>query len=69
MKEAIKILKYHQRWRQGADIDMLYTPRQITNALDTLLDGIEELESMIEECINMPKGIEPHSVSNYKSKK
>ena len=41
MKEAIKILKYHQKWRQGADIEMKYTPQEITKALDELLEQFE----------------------------
>jgi len=28
---------------------------------------IKELEAMIDECIALPKGVEPHSVSDYKS--
>lgn len=30
---------------------------------------IERLEKIIEEAINLPKGVEPHSWSDYKSNK
>lgn len=40
LKEAIKILKFHQKWRQGKENDMIYNPIQITQALDVLLDFV-----------------------------
>ncbi len=40
IKEAIKILKYHQKWRLGKIDEMIYQPREITRALDVLLKEI-----------------------------
>jgi hypothetical protein len=48
-QEAIKILKIHQLWRLGAEIEML-EPKVLTEAIDTILaqqDSI--LESLIDK--------------------
>ena len=47
IEEAVKILKLYQEWRLGANIDMPHTPRQITNALDTLLDNVVDQGNII----------------------
>jgi cell fate (sporulation/competence/biofilm development) regulator YmcA (YheA/YmcA/DUF963 family) len=54
------------------------TIRQIADALkeannlieenQKLREIVKELELIIKEAINLPKGIEPHSYSDYKSK-
>ncbi|MFY8160504.1 MAG: hypothetical protein ACOVNU_04180 [Candidatus Kapaibacteriota bacterium] len=41
-QESIKVLKHHQEWRLGADIDML-EPKIITGAIDTILTLYDEL--------------------------
>ena len=40
--EAIKLLKHHQGWRLGDDIEML-EPKQVTEVIDTILMLYEEL--------------------------
>ena len=37
-KEAIKILTQYQRWRLGIDEEYEYTPSQITEAIDIVLE-------------------------------
>ena len=41
LPEAVRIVKRHQEWRQGAEIEMS-EPKIITQAIDTLLKQIEE---------------------------
>lgn len=36
IKEAIDILDRHNRWRRGADIDMI-PPKALGNAIDTVV--------------------------------
>lgn len=65
--------------QQKENINQLVSRTDISgNAKSEMIEGmmieyanekVKELELMIEECIDMPKGIEPHSVSDYKSKK
>jgi len=40
-KEALEILEYHQQYRQGTVDEMKYTPRQITEALDVLIEYVK----------------------------
>jgi len=37
LEEAIKILEYHQDWRLGNIEEMIYEPKQLTEALDFVL--------------------------------
>ena len=39
--EAIKLLRHHQGWRLGDDIEML-EPKQVTEVIDTILHLFEE---------------------------
>jgi len=39
--EAVKLLRHHQGWRLGDDIEML-EPKQITEVIDTILMLFEE---------------------------
>jgi hypothetical protein len=43
LKDAIKVLDYHQRWRQGIEDDMKYTPSQLTTALDLVLEQVKKI--------------------------
>ena len=43
LKDAIKVLDYHQRWRQGIEEDMKYKPLQLTEALDIVLEQVKKL--------------------------
>tara|TARA_R110002167_G_scaffold344170_1_gene553423 strand:+ start:426 stop:680 length:255 start_codon:yes stop_codon:yes gene_type:complete len=43
LKEAIKLLDYHQRWRQGIEEDFKYKPSQLTEALDIVLEQVKKL--------------------------
>jgi len=43
LKDAIRLLHYHQRWRQGIEDDMKYTPSQLTTALDLVLEQVKKL--------------------------
>jgi hypothetical protein len=40
--EAIKVLKYHQQWRLGLVDDAKYTPKQITKAIDEVIEYLEK---------------------------
>lgn len=37
-EEAIKILTQHQQWRLGIDEEWKYTPKQITEAINIVLE-------------------------------
>jgi hypothetical protein len=37
LKKAIKILKYHNKWRIGKHQEARYKPAQITEAIDRVL--------------------------------
>jgi hypothetical protein len=39
--EAIKLLRHHQGWRLGDDVEML-EPKQVTEVIDTILHLFEE---------------------------
>lgn len=43
LKTAIEILEYHQKWRLGQVDEMKYTPKQLTEALDVVLDKVKSL--------------------------
>lgn len=43
-KKAIEILEHHQQWRLGNVQEMKYTPREITEALDVLLEEFKKKE-------------------------
>ena len=43
IKEVIKALKHHQKWRKGADIDMLH-PKYLAEAIDEAIKLLEEYE-------------------------
>jgi hypothetical protein len=40
-KQAIKILRFHNRWRRGEEIPM-QEPAKIGQAIDTLCDAVEK---------------------------
>ncbi len=46
LKEAVEILKYHQRWRRGEVDDMKYSPTELGKAIDTII--IDYLEKVHE---------------------
>jgi oligoribonuclease (3'-5' exoribonuclease) len=39
--KALEILEYHQQYRQGVVDEMKYTPRQLTEALDVLIEFVK----------------------------
>ena len=41
-EKALEILEYHQQYRQGKIDEMKYTPRQITEALDVLIEFVKK---------------------------
>ena len=41
LKEAIKLLKHHNRWRRGADIPML-KPKTLTEVINTITEFYEK---------------------------
>ena len=43
LPEAVEILKTHNEWRRGAEIDML-EPRLIGIAIDVILEQLKERE-------------------------
>jgi hypothetical protein len=42
INKALEILEYHQQYRQGLIDEMKYTPRQITEALDVLIEFVKQ---------------------------
>ena len=43
LKEAIEILDYHQSWRLGKVDEIKFSSRQITEALDVVLNEVKKL--------------------------
>lgn len=43
IKEVIKALKHHQKWRKGADIEMLH-PKYLGEVIDEAIKLLEEYE-------------------------
>lgn len=41
LKEAIEILRYHNLWRRGDAQNMLYTPKEIGEAIDKIIHTYE----------------------------
>ncbi len=48
--EAVKLLKHHQGWRLGDDIEML-EPKQVTEVIDTILMLYEERYKMTDSIV------------------
>lgn len=44
LKEAIEILDYHQSWRLGKVDEMMFDPKQITKALDIVLEEVKKIK-------------------------
>ena len=43
IKEATKILKYHNEWRRGSDVEMTDI-KNLGIAIDTVVEFLEEVE-------------------------
>ena len=43
IEEVIKALKHHQKWRKGADIEMLH-PKYLGEVIDEAIKLLEEYE-------------------------
>tara|TARA_R110000796_G_C14431862_1_gene421228 strand:+ start:81 stop:377 length:297 start_codon:yes stop_codon:yes gene_type:complete len=43
IEKAIKILTYHQEWRLGKIDEMKFVPKELTTALDIVLDKVKNL--------------------------
>ena len=43
IKEVIKALKHHQKWRKGADVEMLH-PKVLTEVIEEAIKLLEEYE-------------------------
>lgn len=41
IKQALEILYQHQKWRLGLTNEMPFTPKELTQALDTILKHFE----------------------------
>lgn len=41
LSEAITILEHHQKWRLGADLEMVH-PKILTQALDLILEEVKK---------------------------
>jgi len=44
LKRAIEILEYHQEWRLGKHDDMLYTPRELSEAINIVLTEVNKIQ-------------------------
>jgi hypothetical protein len=42
LKTAIEILEYHQEWRLGKREDMIHEPKKLTEAIDVVLEAVNE---------------------------
>lgn len=42
LKTAIEILAYHQEWRLGKREDMIHEPKKLTEAIDVILEAVNE---------------------------
>ena len=40
LKTAIEILEYHQEWRLGKREDMIHEPKKLTEAIDVILEAV-----------------------------
>ena len=40
LKTAIEILEYHQEWRLGKREDMIHEPKKLTEAIDIILEAV-----------------------------
>jgi hypothetical protein len=54
IQEAIDILKIHQQWRLGADIEML-EPKKISEAINVIILQFAQKEISDEEILNAAK--------------
>ena len=43
IETAIEILEYHQEWRLGKREDMIHEPKQLTQALDIVLNTVKKI--------------------------
>lgn len=46
LQTAIEVLESHQEWRLGKREDMIHEPKQITEALDTIISEAKETPKM-----------------------
>lgn len=46
LKTAIQILEYHQLWRTGKTDRMPYTPKELTQAMDMVIDAAKSILSV-----------------------
>ena len=44
LKTAIEILEYHQEWRLGKREDMIHEPKKLTEAIDIILQAVNNKE-------------------------
>lgn len=42
LEQAIEIIEYYQSWRMGDKDELIYTPRQITTALELIIKTIKK---------------------------
>ena len=42
LKTAIEIVDFHQEWRVGKHEEMIYTPKEITEALDIVIKEVKK---------------------------
>jgi dsDNA-binding SOS-regulon protein len=46
LEQAIKIVEHYQKWRKGEDKTLLYTPKELTEAIDKLLEIADVFNTM-----------------------
>jgi hypothetical protein len=54
LRLAVEYLSYHNKWRLGAKIDQLH-PKQVTQAIDVVLEYIAEDRYTKQEFLNAAK--------------
>lgn len=44
LQTAIEILEYHQEWRLGKREDMIHEPKKLTEAIDVILEAVNNIK-------------------------
>jgi CRISPR/Cas system CSM-associated protein Csm2 small subunit len=46
LEQAIKIVEHYQKWRKGENETLLYTPKELSEAIDEILETANFFNSM-----------------------
>jgi ribosomal protein S27AE len=54
LKQAIKILEAHNRWRRGEDVEPMVEPTEIGDAIDVVVEYVKN-NIVLDDVINCPR--------------